>query len=37
MSVKAGRYDHARSFLPNVEQTEAPEEALELPATDRSV
>jgi proteasome lid subunit RPN8/RPN11 len=36
MSVKAGRYDHAKSFLPNMEQTEAPEEALELPATDRS-
>lgn len=36
MSVKAGRYNHAKSFLPNMEQTEAPEEALELPATDRS-
>ena len=36
LSVKAGRYDHAKSFLPNMEQTEAPEEALELPATDRS-
>lgn len=36
MSVKAGRFDHAKSFLPNMEQTEAPEEALELPATDRS-
>lgn len=33
MSVKAGRYNHAKSFLPNMEQTEAPEEALELPAT----
>ncbi|MCC6291146.1 MAG: M67 family metallopeptidase [Bryobacterales bacterium] len=30
VSVKAGRFDHAKSFLPNMEQTEAPEEALEL-------
>lgn len=30
ISVKDGRFDHAKSFLPNMEQTEAPEEALEL-------
>lgn len=31
LSVKDGQFDHAKSFLPNMEQTEAPEEALDLP------
>ena len=28
LSIKSGRFDHAASFLPNAEQTEAPEEKL---------
>jgi len=32
LSVKAGRYNHAKSFLPNMDQTAAEEEALEAPA-----
>jgi proteasome lid subunit RPN8/RPN11 len=35
LSVKGGQYDHAASFLPNVEQTEAPKEELQLPAETR--
>lgn len=31
LSVKAGRFDHANSFLPNAEQTEAAFEPLEHP------
>jgi proteasome lid subunit RPN8/RPN11 len=32
LSVKGGRYNHAKSFLPNMDQTEAVEEPLEAPA-----
>lgn len=32
LSVKGGRYNHAKSFLPNMDQTEAAEEPLEAPA-----
>lgn len=31
LSVRAGQFDHARSFLPNAEQTEAEEEELVWP------
>ena len=34
-SVKAGRFDHANSFLPNAEQTEAAREPLEYPQETR--
>jgi proteasome lid subunit RPN8/RPN11 len=32
LSIKGGRYNHAKSFLPNMDQTEAVEEPLEAPA-----
>ena len=28
LSIRAGKFDHANSFLPNAEQTEAPQEEL---------
>jgi proteasome lid subunit RPN8/RPN11 len=31
LSIKGGEFDHAHSFLPNAEQTAAPEEDLEYP------
>jgi proteasome lid subunit RPN8/RPN11 len=32
LSIRGGRFDHANSFLPNVEQTHADNEELRLPA-----